>query len=98
MLGGFVTILASDSTTPDTFEGIAGLRKNILMSVPSTVISSGKFQDMPLRAFGFLINLYITGSTVQFYVRDTDLHIYARAINGGSGAVSNWYRFDGTQQ
>jgi len=63
VLGAFVTLAASESSTPDTFEGIAGLRKNILMAVPTAVINTGKFQDMPERAFGFLINLFIGGSS-----------------------------------
>ena len=92
-----MTLTASESSTPDTFEGIASLRKNILMAVPTAVINTGKFQDMPERSFGFLINLYITGSSVQFYVRDSTLNIYCRAINGGSGSVSLWYKLTQTQ-
>ena len=61
------------------------------MAVPTVVINTGKFQDMPERGFGFLINLFIGGSSVQFYVRDSTLKIYCRAINGGSGTVSGWY-------
>jgi len=95
-LGAFVTLAASDSSTPDTFEGIASLRKNILMAVPTAVINTGKFQDMPERAFGFLINLFISGSSVQFYVRDTSLNTYCRDINGGSGTISSWFKFTNT--
>lgn len=73
------------------------LRKNILMAVPTAVINTGKFQDMPERGFGFFINLFIGGSTLQFYVRDSTLKIYCRAINGGSGTVSVWYKLTQTQ-
>lgn len=97
VLGAFVTLTASESSTPDTFEGVAGLRKNILMAVPTAVINTGKFQDMPERAFGFFINLFISGSSLQFYVRDSSLNIYCRAINGGSGAVSLWFKLTQTQ-
>ena len=97
VLGAFVTLTASESSTPDTFEGIAGLRKNILIAVPTAVINTGKFQDMPERGFGFLINLFIGGSSVQFYVRDASLNIYCRDINGGSGIVSSWFKLTNTQ-
>ena len=96
VLGAFVTLTASESSTPDTFEDIARLRKNILMAVPTAVINTGKFQDMPERSFGFLINLFIGGNSVQFYVRDSSLNIYCRAINGGSGAISSWFKLTNT--
>lgn len=96
ILGAFVTLVASESSTPDTFEGIARLRKNILMAVPTAVINTGKFQDMPERGFGFFINLFIGGSSVQFYVRDSSLNTYCRDINGGSGIITSWFKFTNT--
>jgi len=97
VLGGFTSLNSSASTTPDTFEGIAKMHKNILMSVPSAVINTGKFQDMPERSFGLLISLDINGSAAQFYVRDYTVDIYCRDINGGSGSVSPWYKLTKTQ-
>ena len=95
-LGGFTSLISSASTTPDTFEDIAKMHKNILMAVPSAVINAGKFQDMPERSFGLLISLDINGSTAQFYVRDYTIDIYCRDINGGSGTVSPWYKLTKT--
>ena len=67
------------------------------MSVPTAVINAGKFQDMPERGFGFFINLNISGSAVQFYIRDSLINIYCRAWNGGSSVMSQWYKLTRTE-